>query len=137
MRYWVYTIYDNGPPPLNWLSAWEHHRTEMWFPATKRPRAISAGDLAVIYGSRERGFIAAVKVVGHEPREQENRRFPYVMDHELLMSKAADSHVASAQAAGIDPQRIQRGPHTQITREQYESAVDALVEAARAAAKLG
>ena len=30
---------------LEWLVEWEWHRTEMWFPRTKRPVSISRGDI--------------------------------------------------------------------------------------------
>jgi hypothetical protein len=107
----------------------------MWFPPTKRPTGISAGDRAVIYGSRQRGFLAAVEVTGAEPesnpRPGHQDRYPWVLKHRLLMSKACDTNVAAPEAAGIAVQRIQRGPHTEITGGEYERAVEVLVEAAQ------
>ena len=139
MRFWVYTIgHADKAPPYEWLSEWEWHRTEMWFPRTKRPASISAGDRAVVYGSQGRGFIAAVEISGHEPelnpRAGHRDRFPWVLKHRLLVSKACDDNVASPEFAQISTQRIQRGPHTEIERDEYERAVAALVDAARRAA---
>jgi hypothetical protein len=137
MRHWAYTIghADEAPPP-DWLSEWEHHRTEMWFPRTKRPISISKGDRAVIYGSRGRGFLAAVEITGAGPEKKDRvgkggMEFPWVLEHRLLVSKACDDNVAAPESAGISTQRIQRGPHTEITRDEYEHAVEVLLEAAR------
>lgn len=136
MRYWAYTIgHADKEPPDDWLVAWAHHRTEMWFPRTKRPVSISRHDRAVIYGSRGRGFLAAVEIVGElEERPQEGyqgREFQWVLEHRLLVAKAADDNVATPESAGISTRRIQRGPHTEITRDEYEHAVAALVAAAQ------
>jgi hypothetical protein len=136
MQYWAYTIgHFNLAPPFEWLSKWEWHRTEMWFPRTKRPTGISAGDRAVVYGSQAHGFLAAVEITGHEPepnpRPGEQDQFPWILKHRLLVSKACDNNVASPEAAGIRTQRIQRGPHTEINRDEYERAVATLVAAAR------
>ncbi len=134
-RYWVYTIglQDQAPPP-EWIVEWGHHRTEMWFPRTKRPVSISVGDRAVIYGSQAKGFLAAVEVVGHEPEDNSDEdgkhRFPFVMRHRLLVAKLADSNVATPEAAGILSQRIQRGPHTEISADEYQVAVQTLLAAA-------
>lgn len=136
VRYWVYTIghYDEAPP-FEWLSEWEWHRTEMWFPRTKRPRSISAGDRAVIYGSQGSGWLAAVDVTGREPEPNRRRghqeRFPWVLKHRLLVSKACDDNVATPESAGISTKRIQRGPHTEIGCDDYARAVTALLAAAR------
>ena len=138
-KFWVYTIglHDQAPPP-EWLVEWGHHRTEMWFPRTKRPASISAGDHAVIYGSQAKGFLAAVVVVGHTPEENRNKegkeRFPFVMRHRLLVAKLADDNVAAPEAADIPSRKIQRGPHTEISEDDYRRAVDVLVDAARRSA---
>lgn len=135
-RYWVYTIgLQDQAPPSEWVVEWGHHRTEMWFPRTKRPASIARGDYAVIYGSQAKGFLAAVKVVGEGPEPNPDpdghRRFPYLLRHQLLVAKLADEHVASPHSAGISVQRIQRGPHTEISRDEYRSAVATLLRAAR------
>jgi hypothetical protein len=140
VRYWVYTIgHADEAPPLEWLTAWEWHRNEMWFPGSKRPVSIARGDRAVIYGSRSSGFLAAVEITADgpvpNPRPAHNGRFPWVLGHRLLMSKACDGNVASPEAAGISTRRIQRGPHTEVTREEYRGAVAALLAAAREAAR--
>jgi hypothetical protein len=107
----------------------------MWFPRTKRPTAISAGDRAVIYGSQGSGFLAAVEITSHEPepnpRPGHQDQFPWVRKHRLLVSKACDDNVASPESAGIRTQRIQRGPHTEIDRDEYERAISALLAAAQ------
>ena len=136
MRYWVYTIgHFDEAPPFEWLSEWQWHRREMWFPRTKRPASISEGDRAVIYGSQGRGFLAAVEVVGRTPEPNEDDehrdRFPWVRRHRLLAAKACDGNVASPESAGINTKRIQRGPHTEISPDEYARAVDALLDAAR------
>jgi hypothetical protein len=136
MKYWSYTIgHAHMAPPFEWLSEWEWHRTEMWFPRSKHPTSISAGDRAVVYASRGHGFIAAVEITGHapepNPRPGHQDRFPWVLKHRLLACKACDDNVASPESAGIPMQRIRRGPHTELTREEYESAVAVLVAAAR------
>ena len=139
MRYWVYTVglFDKAPP-FEWLSEWEWHRTEMWFPRTKRPVSISPGDRAVIYGSQGHGFIAAVEIIGRKPepnpRHGHKDRYPWILKHRLLVSKACDGNVASPESADIKPQRIQRGPHTEITEAEYGRAIVSLADAARKAA---
>ncbi len=138
-RYWAYTIgHFDEAPPFEWLTEWEWHRTEMWFPKTKRPRSISADDRAVIYGSQGSGWLAAVEITHSRPertpRSDHNQRFPWILKHRLLVAKACDEHVASPESAGISTQRIQRGPHTEIDRDGYERAVAVLLEAARATA---
>lgn len=135
-KYWVFTIglQDLAPPP-EWLIEWDHHRYEMWFPANKRPVSVSAGDRALLYGSKGTGFLAAVEVTSHQPEENTNEggkdRYPYAMRHRLLVAKIADDNVASPEAAGIDSRKVQRGPHTEISADEYERAVAALLEAAR------
>jgi hypothetical protein len=139
MRYWVYTIgVAEQAPPFDWLVEWEWHRTEMWFPRTKRPASVSAGDRAVVYGSQGRGFLAAVEITGSEPernpRADHRDRFPWILEHRLLVAKASDGNVASPESAGIATARIQRGPHTEIGRDDYGRAVAALLTAARGTA---
>ncbi len=134
-KYWVFTIgLSDTPPPPEWLDEWRHHATEMWFPSTKRPIGISAGDRALIYGSQSRGFIGAVEIVSHAPEENQDpkgrERFPWKIRHKLLVAKVAEGKVASPDAAGINARKIQRGPHTQIGREEYERGVSALIDAA-------
>jgi hypothetical protein len=105
----------------------------MWFPKTKRPVAVSAGDRALIHGSQGRGFLAAVEVVSHEPEDNQTEwgkeRFPYVLKHRLLVAKLADNHVATAEDAGFPTRRIQRGPHTKIGADEYERGLQALLAA--------
>ncbi len=138
-KYWVFTIgLQDQPPPPEWLIHWGHHRDRMLFPAKKRPVAVSAGDRAVIYGSQGTGFLAAVEVLSHEPEanthEETKDRFPFALRHRLIVAKVADEHVASPEAAGIPIRRVQRGPHTEISRAEYERAVAELLQAAGEAA---
>jgi hypothetical protein len=141
MRYWVFTIglQDEAPPP-EWFYEWGHHLREMWFPNKKRPVSVSAGDRALIYGSQSRGFLGAVSIVSHHPeqnlddRGQVRERFPWKLRYQLLVAKIARGNVASPDDAGINPRKIQRGPHTEISRSEYESGVDALTAAARSVA---
>ena len=106
----------------------------MWFPTNKRPVSVSAGDRAVIYGSRAKGFLAAVEVTGDEPEENTDddgkARFPSVMKHRLLVAKVADNNIASPEAADMNSRRIQRGPHSEINEDEYNRAVAVLLEAA-------
>lgn len=146
MRYWAYTIgHADLAPPRDWLSpppvGWDWHRTEMWFPRSKRPVSISARDRAIICGSRAKGFLAAVEITSETPEEPDHPRegyrgieYPWVVKHRLLVSKACDENVASPESAGINTRRIQRGPHTELTPDEYERAVAVLVEAAQRAA---
>jgi hypothetical protein len=138
MRYWVFTIGRKDlPPPRDWLAYWSHHLTESWFAATKRPVGVSRGDRAIVYGSQARGFLAALEVESDapEPNTHRNRaeaeRYPYVLRHRLLISKPADENVASPEEAGLNPRRIVRGPHTEISHDEYERCVAALLAAAR------
>lgn len=135
MQYWVFTIgqRDCAPAP-DWLAKWDHHVYEMWFPKTKPPRAVRPGDRALIYGSQGRGFIAAVEVTGHEPEPNDDERYPWRLGYRLLAMKAADGHVASPADAGINPNRIIRGPHTKIEAYEYERGVDTMLAAARSSA---
>lgn len=140
MRYWAYTIGTlDVAPPREWFDEWDHHVTEMWFSKNKRPRSISRGDRAVFYGSRASGFLGAVEVTSDAPRpnlsEPNKARFPWVMEHRLLVAKACDDNVATPESAGIKTSRIQRGPHTELDRAEYERAVESLVRAAQLSAR--
>jgi hypothetical protein len=46
------------------------------------------------------------------------------------VSKAADGHFASFEAAGIRPARVVREPHTRIGEDEYHRAVAAMLDAA-------
>jgi hypothetical protein len=137
VKYWVFTIgrKDQRPRP-DWLVEWPHHLTESWFARTKRPVGVSKGDRAVVYGSQGRGFLAVVEVESDapepnlHPNPHETERYPYVLRHRLLVSKRADEHLASPEDAGVNPRKIVRGPHTEISRNEYERCVAALVRAA-------
>lgn len=136
LRFWIYTIgHANEAPPREWLAEWDWHVSEMWFPRTKRPSASTPGDRAVIYASRRRGFIGAVEVIGHQPepnpRSDHAEQFPWTLEHRLLVSKACDDNVASPESVGINPRRIQRGPHTEIDADEDQRAVGALLDAAK------
>jgi hypothetical protein len=110
----------------------------MWFTPNKRPVSVSAGDRALLYGSQARGFLGAVEVVSHAPEpnlnDEHRAQYPWRLLHRLLVAKVADGQVASPEAAGISVRKVQRGPHTEISREEYEAGIGALLEAARAAA---
>lgn len=133
MQHWVFTIGDrNQAPPVDWLAKWDHHTHEMLFPETKPPRSVSEGDRALIYGSRGRGFIAAVEVTGHQPEASGRTDYPWKLEYRLLAMKAADdAHVASPADAGINPNRVVRGPHSRIQPEEYRRGVDLMLTAAR------
>jgi hypothetical protein len=89
------------------------------------PRAVEQGDRALIYGSQGRGFIAAVEVTEHKPAENDDERYPFKLGYRLLAMKAADEHVASPADAGINPNRVIRGPHTRIEADEYKRGVAA------------
>jgi hypothetical protein len=130
-KFWVFTVgMRDAAPPIDWLAQWRHHVDEMWFPSTKRPVAVQAGDRAVIYGSQGRGFIAAVEVTSTAPEPNADERWTWKLKHRLLAAKAADEHVASPEAAGIDSARVVRGPHTQIDEDAYHRAVAVMLREA-------
>lgn len=132
MQHWVFTIGQrDAAPPLDWLARWDHHTHEMWFPRTKPPRAVSQGDRALIYGSQGRGFIAAVEVTGHAPEPNGDPRYPWRLAYRLLVMKAADKHVALPSDAGINPNKVIRGPHSRIAPDEYERGVRLMLQAAR------
>jgi hypothetical protein len=106
----------------------------MWFSKTKPPRRVRQGDRALIYGSRGRGFIAAVEVTGDEPEKNDDARWPWKLQYRLLAMKAADAHVASPADAGINPNRVIRGPHSSIGPDEYQRGVDLMLDAARRSA---
>jgi hypothetical protein len=131
MRYWVFTVgLRDQEPPVDWLGEWRHHVSEMWFPATKRPVSVDRGDRALIYGSRGRGFIAAVEVTGDRPEPNDDSRFPHKLGYRLLVSKAADINSALPQDADINPSRVIRGPHTEISSDEYRRGVALMLDAA-------
>jgi hypothetical protein len=131
MQHWVFTVglRDLAPPP-DWLAVWRHHVSEMWFPDHKRPVSVHRGDRALIYGSQGHGFIAAVEVLSDEPEPNHDPRFEWKLRYRLLVSKAADDNIASPAAAGINPNRVVRGPHTSIEPDEYERGVARMLEAA-------
>jgi hypothetical protein len=49
------------------------------------------------------------------------------------MDALAGGNTASLEAASIKPTRVQRQPHIKLTREEYDGAVGAMVDAARVA----
>jgi hypothetical protein len=134
-QYWVFTVGTRDEaPPIDWLAQWSHHVDEMWFPGTKRPVAVQAGDRAVIYGSQGRGFVAAAEVMSTAPESNDDPRWPWKLKYRLLAAKAADYNVASPDAAGIDSARVVRGPHTRISEAEYHRAVAAMLQEASASA---
>jgi hypothetical protein len=136
VKYWVFTVgLRDVAPPEDWLAEWGHHVSEMWFPSTKRPASIECGDRALIYGSRGRGFIAAVEVTGDQPEPNDDPRFCFKLGYRLLVSKAADSSVALPQDANINPNRVIRGPHTEISEDEYRRGVERMLEAANQTAR--
>jgi hypothetical protein len=131
MKCWVFTVgLRDQEPPVDWLAEWGHHVSEMWFPVTKRPVSVERGDRALIYGSRGRGFIAAVEVTGDQPEPNDDARFPYKLGYRLLVSKAADNNSALSQDADINPSRVIRGPHTEISSDEYHRGVALMLDAA-------
>lgn len=131
MKHWVFTVgLRDQAPPLDWLAVWEHHVSEMWFPATKRPVSVSRGDRALVYGSQGRGFIAAVEVLSDAPERNHDPRFCWKLRYRLLVSKAADGNIASPEAAGINPNRVVRGPHSEIDHDEYAHGVEVMLQAA-------
>ena len=131
MRFWVFTVglRDLAPSP-DWLVEWPHHVNEMWFPGKKRPVSVGRGDRALIYGSQGRGFIAAAEVLSDEPEPNHDRRFPWKLRYRLLVSKSPDRYAATPEAAGINPNRVVRGPHSEINEDEYHRGVAVMLEAA-------
>jgi hypothetical protein len=136
VQHWLFTIgVGKVSPPLSWWVDWEHHRTEMWFPWTKRPISIDAGDRALLNGSQRRGLLAAVEVVSHEPEPNETEddeareRWPWKVRYRLIAAKCADSNLASLEDAGVSPRSTQRQPHIRITPDQYRAGVESLARA--------
>ena len=132
MTYWVFTVgLRHLAPPEDWLAVWNHHVSEMWFPNHKRPVSVSRGDRALIYGSQRRGFIGAVEVLSEAPESNPaDPHFVWKLRYRLLVSKAADGNVASPESAGINPNKVVRGPHTEIEVEEYHRGLARLLEAA-------
>jgi len=130
MNYWVFTIgLRDQRPPEQWLVEWPHHANEMWFPTGKPPRSINAHDLALLYGSQRRGFIGAVEVLSGTPqRNPADSHFTW--KYRLLISKVADGNIAAPETAGINPNRIVRGPHSSIEEQDYRRGLAVLLEAA-------
>ena len=140
-RYWVYCIgTTDSPPPPNWLEEWDHHVHEMWFPRTRRPVGVSPGDRAVIHGSDGSGFLAVVEVTSPEPEPNKTdddygrTRWPFVLQHRLLVGILADHNAPSLDEVGWDnPRRLRRNSHVEIDQETYGRLANAVVEGARRA----
>jgi hypothetical protein len=131
MTYWVFTVGTKDyAPPLDWLVVWPHHVNEMWFPEHKKPVSVSRGDRALVYGSQGRGFIAAVEVLSEEPEPNTDPHYVWKLRYRLLVSKASDRYVASPADAGINPNRVVRGPHTEIDEDEYHRGVEVMLAAA-------
>jgi hypothetical protein len=136
VQHWLFNIgVGKTSPPLAWLVEWEHHRSEMWFPPTKRPIGIEAGDRALVNGSQRRGLLAAVQIVSHEPElnettEEESReRWPWKIRYLLIAAKCADDNLASLEDAQINPRSTQRQPHIHLSPAQYQAGVRSLAAA--------
>ena len=128
MQHWLFTIgVGKVAPPLSWWVDWQHHRTEMWFPPTKRPVSIEVGDRALLNGSQRKGLLAVVEVVSHEPEPRE--RCPGKIRYRLIAAKAADGYASALEDAGINPRSTQRQPHIHISPAQYRAGVESLAQA--------
>ncbi|MDQ3631632.1 MAG: hypothetical protein M3417_10280 [Actinomycetota bacterium] len=140
MKHWVYTIGQRDQaPPLDWMGKWGHHVHEMWFSRTKTGLGtVHRGDLALIYGSKGTGFLAAVRVTDDAPTPNPHPtgsvRYPWRMAHDLLVAKAADGFKAVPEDAGISTQRIMRGPYSGIEPEEFARGLDLLLLRARESA---
>jgi hypothetical protein len=65
-------------------------------------------------------------ITREENSDPEGRlRYPSVFKHRLLVSKVADHNISTPESASISTRRVPRGPHTEISREEYERAVAA------------
>jgi hypothetical protein len=139
--YWTFNIGTaDHAPPEDWLGAWRHHTQEMWFTPNKRPTGVGAGDRAVIHGAGGRGFLAAVEVISTEPkpnlteRPGEAQRWPWILEHKLLVAIRADEHAPSLDDVGWEnPRSLRRQPHVRIDQEMYERISQAIVAGAREA----
>jgi len=137
-NFWVFNIGTaRQAPPEDWLAAWSHHTGQMWFPPTKRPTGVSAGDRAVIHGSGSRGFLAVVEVISTEPEpnptedDEGRHRWPWILRYRLLLAIRADAHAPSLERVDWpNPKSLRRQSHVRIDREMYERVCGALLEAA-------
>lgn len=136
--YWIFNIgTGEHAPPQDWLAAWPHHSSEMWFPPNKRPSGVKAGDRAVINGAQGRGFLAVVEVISPEPEAnpsadpRDRERWPYMLRYKLLIGIRADGHAPSLEAVGWEnPRRLRRQPHVRIDQQMYRRIADAVVAGA-------
>jgi hypothetical protein len=139
--YWIFSIGTGKyPPPEDWLAAWRHHTSEMWFPPNKKPSGVREGDRAIIRGSLGRGFLAVVEVISEQPEDnctddREDRcRWPYKLRHRLVVAIRADEHAPSLQDVGWEnPLRLRRQPHVRIDEFTYRRIAKAIVDGAQSA----
>jgi hypothetical protein len=137
MAYFAFTIGTaERRVPTDWLSAWTHHTREVWFPAHKRPVAVTPGSRGVLYGAGLARLIGIVETTSQAPEDNttaagaDYERWPYRIQYRILVAVRAKAPAPRPAAVGISVRRIQRGPHTELTRDEYVRACAAIATAA-------
>lgn len=122
--------------PTDWLSDWTHHTREVWFPAHKRPVAVTPGSRGVLYGAGLARLIGIVETTSEAPEDNTTAagpdydRWPYRIQYRLLVAIRAQAPAPKPADVGISVRRIQRGPHTALTPDEYVRACRGITAAA-------
>lgn len=137
MSYFAFTIGTaESRIPRDWLSSWTHHAGELWFPAHKRPVAVTNGSRGVLYGAGVARFVGVVQTLSLTPEDNETargadyERWPYRIRYRLLVAIPAQAPAPRPSDVDISIRRIQRGPHSELTRAEYARTCDAITAAA-------
>lgn len=129
-------------PVEDWFTRveWRHHLSEAWFPGSRRPVSVRAGDRGVLRAAGG-GFVGVFVITSSEPEPNDNpeheRRWPYKLRYRLVTSIRNDAFAPSLDSVSWDnPLSLRRQSHVRIDRPMYETIVRAILDSAGSAGGL-
>lgn len=141
--YWVFNFGTGEQPPVeDWFTRveWQHHLSEAWFPGSRRPVSVRAGDRGVLRAAGG-GFVGALVITSTQPEPNtnadHNARWPYKLNYRLITAIPNDDHAPSLDSVGWEnPLSLRRQSHVRLDRPMYETIVRAILDAAGCSAGL-
>ncbi len=142
-QYWVFNFGTGEQPPVgDWFTRveWRHHLSEAWFPASRRPVSVRAGDHGVLRAAGG-GFVGVLVITSTEPETNDNAehqaRWPYKLRYRLVTAIPNDEYAPSLDTVGwVNPLSLRRQSHVRLDGPMYETIVRAILDAAGHAAGL-
>jgi hypothetical protein len=96
--------------------------------STRRP-SVQEGDLGVCYASGWRSIFAVVEVAGAPENEVDRERWRWRFPIRPLLTLDDLRDAPPVEAAGVMPRSLGRHSYVRLTKEQFEAARAAIVEA--------